>query len=324
MPHKHTRRKGDDASFYDLAPTTVAKPLPAYEKPSKDPKAKPKQPKVARPQTRDQSKGYKHDDTPRAFARMMQSRTSNKRPRTALDDGNETRKAKQKRRKIELAANISGGNIAQNEQPGPRAPAPPKPDIPKILPGERLVDFATRVNHALPVGGLERKGKGAPLPGMKERQTKTEKRLKKMYASWREEEARLREKEEERREQAEEAEEEKEAEYGGQNVRLPDGDGRRRKKQKVIGEQAGDDDDDPWAQLKAKRDAPKGLHDVVQAPPTFKVKPKEKFKVRNGARVDVENIPTAAGSLKRREELSGARKEVIERYRSMMGKGKGG
>ena len=58
-----------------------------------------------------------------------------------------------------------------------------------------MADFAARVNQALPVGGLSRKGKQPD--GVKERQTKTEKRLHKMYAEWREEEARRKEKLEE-------------------------------------------------------------------------------------------------------------------------------
>lgn len=58
-----------------------------------------------------------------------------------------------------------------------------------------------------------------------------------------------------------------------------------------------------------------GVHDVVLAPPTLK----EKFKVsRNGAGMDVANTPTKAGSLSRREELSNARRAVIEQYRAMM------
>lgn len=86
----------------------------------------------------------------------------------------------------------------------------------------------------------------------------------------------------------------------------------------MIGETG--DDDDPWAELKAKREAPKGLHDVAQAPPSLK-KVRQKFKVKDGAKVQVVDVPNAAGSLKRREELSDARKEVIERYRAMMGRG---
>ena len=237
----------------------------------------------------------------------MQIQTSKKRPRSGLDDGQASRRTK--KQKTEVDAPSSAANTAVYEEVS-------KAEMPKIQPGERLGDFAARVDHAFPVGGLARKGK-VRVDGIKERQTKTEKRLHKMYASWREEDARRKEKEEERIEQEEEAEEEREAELGGQSVRLP-ATSKRGKRKRVIGEAPGSDDEDPWANLKLQRDTPRGLHDVVQAPPNLKVVPKEKFKVRNGAGVQVANVPTAAGSLKRREELSAARSEVIERYRSMM------
>ena len=237
----------------------------------------------------------------------MQLQTGNKRPRSGLDDGHDRRNSKKQKK---------GADAATLSAQEPSGTEPARTEMPKIQPGERLGDFAARVDHALPVGGLARKGK-VKVEGLKERQTKTEKRLHKMYASWREEDARRKEREEERVEQEEEAEEEREAELGGQSVRLPTS-SKAGKWKRVIGEAAGSDDEDPWAQLKLKRDMPKGLHDVVQAPPSFKVVPKEKFKVRNGAKADVVNVPTAAGSLKRREELNTARREVIERYRSML------
>lgn len=237
----------------------------------------------------------------------MQFQTSKKRPASGLDDGQEKRSAKKQKKSTDV-------NEETTDQTSATQPA--KQELPKIQPGERLADFSARVNHALPVGGLARKGKR--VEGMQERQTKTEKRLHKMYAEWREQDAKRKEREEEQREQEEEAEEEKEAEFGGQSVSLP-ASSKKGKRKKAIGEVDGDDD--PWAELKLKREKPKGLHDVVQAPPSFKAVPKEKFKVRNNAKVDVMDVPTAAGSLKRREELSAARREVIERYRGMMKKG---
>jgi hypothetical protein len=45
--------------------------------------------------------------------------------------------------------------------------------------------------------------------------------------------------------------------------------------------------------------------------------PREKFKVKNGARADVADVPNAAGSLARREELGAERKNIIEAYRLM-------
>ena len=65
--------------------------------------------------------------------------------------------------------------------------------------------------------------------------------------------------------------------------------------------------------LKQRREAPKGLHDVVQAPPKFGRLPKVLFK---GAKVG--DVPKAAGSLRRREELGETRAEIIKSYRSMM------
>ena len=317
MPHKHTRRRGDDDTNFNLAPSTIAKPLSAYNK--DDVKSRRKghsatgKHNAAGDESSDSKRGskYKHDDTPRAFARMMALQSSNKRQRSGLDDGDD-RPSKKRRRKMEAAngtSEMEGKEEATTE-------------VPKILPGERLADFAARVNHALPVGGLARKGR-VNVEGMKERQTKTEKRLHKMYDEWRKEDARRKEQEEEQRELDEEAEEEKEAALGGQSTRIPNAQSssKRQKRRKMIGE-TGDADDDPWAELKTKREAPRGLHDVAQAPPDLK-KVRQKFKVKDGAKVNVVDVPNAAGSLKRREELSDARKEVIERYRAMMGKSNG-
>ncbi|TKA29253.1 hypothetical protein B0A50_03763 [Salinomyces thailandicus] len=320
MPHKHVRRKDSDFSQFNLAPSTVAKALPTFEQTAK-PKSKKdgvqQKPKAKR--KRSEKNGHKHDDTPRAFARMMQWQATGKRP-SGLDDGNTSRKKKKQ--------SISGKDDT-SEATSKKALdlAAEKAEVPRIQPGEKLSDYAARVDQALPMGGLTRKGK-MNVEGMKERRTKTEKRLHKMYASWREEEARLKEKEEERQEQEEEEEEEKQAEYG--DVHFPQSSKKRRK---MVGE-TDDQDDDPWAVLKqrraeveaepqaanqrARKGGLRGLHDVVQAPPTMKVVPKEKFKVRNNAKVNVANIPAASGSLKRREELSDARTEVIERYRAMM------
>lgn len=242
---------------------------------------------------------YKHDDTPRAFARMMQLQTTSKRQRSGPDDGEQ--RPPNKRRKADGPETGSTGKT-RNTTIVPT-------EKPKILPGERLGDFAARVDQAMPVGNLKRKG-NVKVEGIKERQTKTEKRLHKMYAAWREEDARWKEKVEEQLEEEEEAA----AELGEEGIAFVSSVGKRK--------QRAERDDDPWQELNAMRAERSRLHDVVQAPPTFKVIPKEKFKTKNGAKVDVENVPTSAGSLKRREELSEARKEVIERYRAMMGKGK--
>lgn len=304
MPHKHVRSRGDNDDSYNLPPTTIAKPLPVRnDKTVFTPKEKKSRSKGRQP-TSNTSNSYKLDDTPKAFARLMQRGT--KRVPSGLDNG-EPRSKKRKR----------AGNDAEAPTAPPKAEKKQdKPEIPKIMPGEKLSDYSARVDQALPVAGLIKKGKGTKIEGMKERQTKTEKRLHKMYAEWRREEERIREKEEEARELAEEAEEEENAMLGldGEEVK-----GKKGKRKRMIGEDKGKDDD-PWAELKLKRDAPKGLHDVAQAPPEIKVIPREKFKMRNGAVAQVADVPNAAGSLKRREELGQERKNIIEQYRAMMQK----
>jgi hypothetical protein len=239
--------------------------------------------------------------------------SAGKKMRSGLDNG-ESKKAVKKKRKLEDDATkgAAGGKTtdAKESEATPTTTTAPTASQLKIQPGERLADFAARVNQTLPMAGLARKG-GAG----QERVTKTEKRMKKMYAEWRTEEQKRKEKLEELQEQQEDEDEELATEHGGQQVRLSTV-GRKGKRQRMVGEIS--DDEDPWAVLKERREKPKGLHDVVLAPPTIKVVPKERFKVRDGAKVDVANVPGTSGSLKRREELGEARREVIERYRAMM------
>ena len=218
---------------------------------------------------------------------------------------------------------------AENAAKEGKAPAPaatPQTEMPTIRPGEKLSDFSARVDAALPIAGLINKsGKNGKDPlGLKVGRTKTEKRMHRMYAEWRVEEAKIQERREEARELAEE---EALDENGKVKISWDDDEGgttgKRKKgkgkKKKAIGE-IDDGNDDPWAILKAKRgEGPNRVSDVYQAPPTFTKIPKEKFKVR-GARVDVEDVPKAAGSLRRREELGEVRKSIVEAYREMMQK----
>lgn len=240
-------------------------------------------------------------------------RQSGQKLRGGLDDGNQ-RKAKGKKPKGLTEKNVEQ---ASHTKDAATVSAESAPQL-KILPGERMTDFAARVNQALPLAGLAKKSKD--VGGPKEQRTKTEKRMHRMYAEWREQDAKRKEKEEAFQEEQEEKEEELQTELGGQSIHLPST-GKRTKRKRMLTEAR--DDEDPWKVLDAKRNAPKGLHDVAQAPPEMKVVPKEKFKIRNNAKVDVADVPGASGSLKRREELGVARKEVIERYRAMM-KGKSG
>ena len=175
----------------------------------------------------------------------------------------------------------------------------------------------------LPVSGLINKGgKGSKsLPGVRERRTKLERKMHKMYAEWREVEARRKEKLETLKEEAEDVE----ADFGALLKRSAKK-GKGKEKGKGKGKQ-NSDDEDPWAVLARNRKSAStttgvgglvGLHDVVQAPPQLSKTPGEKFKVRDGAGVDVADVPGAAGSLRRREELGTARKGLVEGYRAMM------
>jgi hypothetical protein len=194
------------------------------------------------------------------------------------------------------------------------AESPPKSL--QIQPGERLADFARRVDQALPLAGLNTKGK--KVEGIKERQTKHEKKLRRLQEGWREEEKRIREKEEEEREVAEDELDERLANLDKESRQIimsagtMGGKKKKKGKSKAIGE-IEDDDGDPWEVLKHKREEPQGIFDVAQAPPQFKKVPRDIFK---GTKVH--DVPKEAGSLRRREDLGQARADVIRGYRAMM------
>ena len=181
-----------------------------------------------------------------------------------------------------------------------------------------MSEFATRVNMALPLSGVAKKGgRLKDVAGLKQNQTRLERKMQKMQQEWRKEEERI---------QAKRIEELEDREDGDYDVDLAGQEkvksGRRKgKRSRISRGAAGDDHDDPWGVVRLARDEPRqGLHDVVQAPPKFTHKT---FRVTDGARVEVENIPKMAGSLRRREELGLARESVVEGYRRMMrGKGK--
>ncbi|KAI5310768.1 hypothetical protein KEM55_002418 [Ascosphaera atra] len=83
------------------------------------------------------------------------------------------------------------------------------------------------------------------------------------------------------------------------------------------------DDEDPWAKLKKRdREVLGNPLETVEAPPQL-VKPRPKFKMYRGAQVDVDSVPTAAGSLRRREELKSERESIVEQYRRLMAQKRG-
>ncbi|KAF2742037.1 hypothetical protein M011DRAFT_482004 [Sporormia fimetaria CBS 119925] len=315
MPHKHKRKAdGDHADLFNLAPTERAAPLPVGKARAPNPRPK-KQRKLT-------TTDYGADDTPKAFARLMAFSQRGKGPK-GLDEGlPRTKKTKSK-------SQGQAGKEAQKESRAADAPSSEaqKVEVPKILPGEKLSDFAQRVNQALPLTGVQRNRK--KVDGVSDhRVTRHEKKLKKLQAGWRKEEARIRDKEMEELELAEEEQDEIDAMWEDKTADLPEtGAGKKGKKGKgkkrlVVGE-VDVDEEDPWEALKKKREQRKGLHDVVQAPPEFDRVPREIFKVKNGARVNVGNVPQSAGSLRRREELGEERLTIIDTYRKLMAAKKG-
>ncbi|KAL8758151.1 MAG: hypothetical protein Q9199_001688 [Rusavskia elegans] len=307
MPHKH-RPKGTDASSHELPPSSIAEPLPV----SKTPRA---QNSHKAPKRKNDPK----DDTPRAFTRLMNyTSTGHKIPR-GLDDGIKP-SANKKRKRGSNDEEQAAQNVAHTS-------GTTKADIPKILPGERMADYSARVDQALPVVGLASKGKG--VGGLKERQTKTERKMQRMQKEWREMDVRRKAKLQEAEEEAEEEED-----GGGGRVTVnATGSGKGKKKGKKRRNKEGggregsdddgdEDDEDPWAVVAANRRREQeekekgegkgglvGLHDVVLAPPKFTKVPTKK--------VDVADV-VRKGGLKRQVELSEARASVIEGYRRMM------
>ncbi|KAL4807664.1 hypothetical protein BDV18DRAFT_135769 [Aspergillus unguis] len=353
MPHKH-KRKQNDKSTYDLPPTLIAKSLPVRD-PSKQkhgkgqqangkgkgkgkqnanqkaqakgPAAKTKQNEAAT----SRQKSELEDDTPRAFRQLMQ-----------MQARHQARAAKKQNTDSDSSGSDSGDS--DSDRPAPRnkktatkkttSTEPSETGIkektaPKILPGEKLSDFAARVDREMPLSQMQRTAKSNQpdnLPKIRDHKvTKHEKHLKRLQKQWREDDVRIKEREAAEQEEKEEEMEEQlqlwkdwDAE-AGKKKRNPNHSQSSGKKRKG----AGDDDDgpDPWAKLKKKR-ATVNPFDVAQEPPQLK-KPREIFKMRGGAKVDVANVPAGAGSLRRREELASERRNIVEEYRKLMAEKRG-
>ena len=244
-------------------------------------------------------------------------------PKSGLDDGSRQR-APKKQKTTNPATGTNNGAKETSEAVQPEASSTA---IPTILPGERMVDFSARVDAALPLSGLVSKG-NVKLDGVKRQRTRIEKKITRMQDEWREREKRYREKQAEADEDAEieailNGEEGAEAKHILADREQTTTSKRKKGKKGKRRKGSDDSDDDPWAVVTKARKAAEqgstgliGVHDVVQEPPRFAAQPKEKFKVKEGAVVDVSNIPGAAGSLRRREELSDARRNVLQSYKA--------
>lgn len=275
--------------------------------------------------------GYGTDDTPKAFSRLMAFQKAGKR-RSGLDDGAKPKKTankpQQPKQPQKAPAAVPAAVTEQEDTPNSEEQAVPKL---KIMPGESLSDFRQRVNQALPLTGVSKSGKKMSGPG-DHRVTKHERHLKRLQEGWRKEEARIREKEQEAAELAEEENDEMEAMWEDKTEDLPTAGkkkGKKGKRRMVVGE-VDDGSGDEWEALRKKREESerkkglRGIHDVVLEPPSFTKVPREIFKVKNGAKVNVDNVPSAAGSLRKREELGAERQGIIETYRKLMAAKKDG
>jgi hypothetical protein len=276
---------------------------------------------------------------------MMQYQATGKRP-SGLDDGNGRARGKKRKHSGEDKDGAAEGASNNNHQASgdskksagktPASTTATSTTTLKILPGEKLSDFAARVDQQMPLSSMkksQRSGQSENLPKIREeRITKHEKHLRKLQKGWREDEAKIREKEAEERELKEAENEDlndlwKEWQIeAGKAKAKKKGSGAKKKKRKGDdgnGINDDDDDDDPWAKLNTRERVAKPLNplEVVQAPPESLTKPREIFRVRRGvggAEVDVANVPAAAGSLRRREELAKERKTIVEEYRRLM------
>ena len=193
-------------------------------------------------------------------------------------------------------------------------------EVPTIRPGERLFEFSSRVNSALPISGLSNKGaKG--LPGLKAYRTRKEKKMHKMYDQWREEDRKVRERREEELELAAERQFDENPRAAGAStgfnlLHANQGPKRRSKRGKRGGKNLGGED--PWQELRKRRSESKlGPNDVALRPPDLHRLSSQKRLAIGGATVDVGSVPRSAGSLRRREQLSVEGAGVVAAYRDL-------
>jgi hypothetical protein len=287
MPHKHKRKRGtgpeEDGANFDLPPTANASPLPNHKPKAvvvADDSGENKRSNKRRKPNRSQQNGQNAtrpvaDDTPKQFARLMAFTNQGKKLRKGLDDGVQAPKAKTKK-----VSRKEGNNISEARKPGSaEKPSSTNEDLKptvsdshqegqlKILPGERLADFALRVDQSLPLSSVPKHATKPPkMAGadIKEKTylTKHNKRLAKMQSQWREDDKRLQEKRED--EDADRMEQREEEGLLWADV-VEARNSRKGRRKKAEG--------DIWKVLdKKKREAGAGLSagTTAQAPPTLK------------------------------------------------------
>lgn len=254
-------------------------------------------------------------------------------PRAGLDDGDKRKVISKNKQKAKTALSTAEkSSTFQLSTDTVSSTSHLKP-----LPGESASAFSARVNAALPILALRNRQSKNSVPGLKERETKLEKRKKRMRAQWWEEEKKINEKIEE----AEEEMREKIESMGGgayvDYINAPRAKKRKGKKRASGEDGEVEDEGDIWAQIgkktySAEDPAPAptiatiygkaaeetkgliGVHDVVSAPPKFSKNLTAKMKDAGFK----SNKGKAEGGLKRKVELGQARRQVIEGYRAIM------
>ncbi|PNS19319.1 Acyl-CoA dehydrogenase [Sphaceloma murrayae] len=315
MPHKHTRRPtGTSDKNFDLPPTVKARPLSVGKATSTE--TKPKKRKRANA-----------DDTPREFKRLMQmqasllSKSQPSAPTTSIPKQEGRSNRRRKPEKGSKAPEPEHKRIKTEDDESEDAPAAAKDVVQAKRPsGNTDPSWNQR-------GPLEK-----DLPMLKEKSSRLQRKIEKKVSTWRSEDERLRKKREDDLARYREEEEERIAgllEKSGvsaavmedpevmKQLGLGDEEEVVQVKEPTRGKKKrrGREEDD-WEILKGKREAPKGLHDVVKAPPELR-KVKDRFKKQKDGAMEQD------GGLKRKADLGEARLEVIRRYRELMGR-KGG
>ncbi|KAK2742931.1 hypothetical protein FQN57_005061 [Myotisia sp. PD_48] len=347
MPHKH-KRKQDDESIYDLPPSARAKALPPRSTTIFTESSN----KASRKRKKPSHKNDPQDDTPREFARMMRHFQPSKNEPKPDTDVSEKGNRKRKRDGSDSRNNNTKSTKNKTAQQADHAVGKPSSELSKIkiLPGERISDFAARVDRALPLSNIAKHSADSNKAGKKDssfskiredRRTKHERRLLRLQSQWREDDAKFREKREEQQEEHDAENEEVNALWSqwekeagkGPKAKGKGQQGKKKKKKKdskkngIDGEdeedEVEDSDGDPWAVLKKKKSGKTRStdpFDVALAPPEKLVKPRELFKVHGvrGAKVNVADVPVASGSLRQREELATERQNIVEQYRRLM------
>jgi hypothetical protein len=255
----------------------------------------------------------------------MQYQQTGRRAPSGLETGERTKKRKRAGTDDAKEPSKKAAHAAEPQKSQPSTKD--KPEVPKIMPGERLAEFVARVDREMPLSQMTKSVKSGDGKAKEQhKQTKHEKHLRRLQKGWREEDAKIREREQEEREEREDEMEVELQQWKEWDIEAGKKKKNAARKKKGKGKNggdggesdSGDDDPDPWAKLK-KRDEERKKNplEVAKAPPQL-VKPREIFKVRGGAKVDVANVPAAVGSLRRREELAGERRSIVEEYRKLM------